>query len=99
MLLVGVLLSVPVYEAFACSFEPATHVQGVEVAEETSDSGGATDHSHGLCGHNHCHHTTANVPEAIVLSDATRKGNLAWALSDDSRPSSATDGLLRPPRI
>ena len=99
MLLVAALMFVPVYEAFACSFEPATHAQGVEVAAETSDAGAAMEHGHGMCGHNHCHHTTANVPEAIVLSDATREGNLAWALSDDKRPSSATDGLLRPPRI
>lgn len=99
MLLVAVMLFVPVYEAFACSVEPVAHAQDFDVASDASESGSETDHSHGLCGHNHCHHTTADLPDAIVLTDATEKCRLAWSLRDNGALSSAAYGPLRPPRI
>lgn len=103
-LLVAVLVIVPVVDAFACSLESkAEHVAAA--ADDHSPSsphdetgkGDAPDGSHGVCAHNHCHHSSANLAyNAAVGYDTPRV--VRFSLHDTALASGLSEGLMRPPR-
>lgn len=101
MLLIAVMAAVPVADAFPCAFESeSTHA--AEVGERTaSDPSGKqreTDTQHGVCAHNHCHHTTADVPSGGLTAPDHGRGGAAYPYQDANRLSNCSDGLMRPPR-
>lgn len=103
-LLVAVLVIVPVVDAFACSFESdgehAAAVGDDHAASATHDDagkGGVPDGTHGVCAHNHCHHSSANLFfSATVGYDTTR--SLQAAFLDPLHALGVYEGLMRPPR-
>ncbi|WP_058833533.1 hypothetical protein [Luteimonas abyssi] len=106
MLLIAVLVAVPVADAFACSLELESSHAAVHASERGGDPVPATqgdegdaERPHGVCAHNHCHHTTANVPVRVALSQDMLARSPGMSFEDDGRPQHASDGLMRPPRI
>lgn len=106
MLLIAVLVAVPVADAFACSLEmesahAASHAaeRGDAPASASQGDDGDAERAHGVCAHNHCHHTTANVPVRVALSHGPLVRGPGIRFEDDGRPQHARDGLMRPPRI
>lgn len=102
-LLVAVLVIVPVADAFACSFESGEAHATVAVDDHAAAShddagkGDAPDGSHGACAHNHCHHSTANLPSSAAVGyDAARV--LRPVPQDSTRAFGLSEGPMRPPR-
>ena len=102
MLLVAAMVIVPVADAFSCSFEPetmhATSLSSDHAADEapTSPDGPTT---HDICSHNHCHHTTADVPSSLLVGTVALRRNGLLPANDDQHRANRPDQLLRPPRI
>ncbi len=102
MLLIAVMLMVPVLDAFACALEPVAGHSTELVTDEDADSPderGDSERSHGVCAHNHCHHTTASVPSDEALGLNIRPNRAVLAFQDHVRRSFVSDGPIKPPRI
>jgi hypothetical protein len=102
MLLIAVMLIVPVLDAFACALEPASGHWTEMVTDEAEDSPGERDDSekpHGLCAHNHCHHTMGSVPSNEAVGLRVYQGGAHLAFQDDAHRSIVSDGPIEPPRI
>ncbi|MBL8264436.1 MAG: hypothetical protein JNM58_18635 [Xanthomonadaceae bacterium] len=101
MLLIAVMAAVPVADAFACAFESeSTHAAeaGERTASDPSGKQREADTQHGVCAHNHCHHTTADVPSDGLAAPDHGRGGAAYPCQDANRLSNCSDGLMRPPR-
>ncbi len=67
-------------------------------ADSRNDDSGERGSSHGLCSHGHCHHGGVGRIESGI-DPITMAVNAARPFFlDDNPPSSATEGLKRPPR-
>ena len=107
MLLLAVMVLMPVTEAFSCSLEgESTHSAEVvtdgDQASHTEDSSGKEDTgeaSHDVCVHNHCHHTTADLPPQSAVGAFFLKAADPQPIDDANLLANASDGLMRPPRI
>lgn len=97
VLLIAALAIVPVLDA-GCSMEATSAHTESSLATSGDDHGGDKERQHGLCTHNHCHHSGANLLPAggDADFDAMRQPLLA---REQTLPLLAiTDGLMRPPR-
>lgn len=104
-LLVAVLMMMPVIDAFMCSFESEAEHAAIALDESATPSAGdeagkgdaPEDRAHGVCMHNHCHHSTANLFfSASVNHDAAR---VVQSAPQDATPAFGVyEQLLRPPR-
>ncbi|WP_374153137.1 hypothetical protein ABQY58_016650 [Xanthomonas hortorum pv. hederae] len=103
MLLIAVMVMLPVFDAFSCALEPASgHSTEMVVDDDANSSGERGDDAerpHGVCAHNHCHHSTALVPSNAAIGQDFFPKDALLAFQDDSRLSNVSDGLMRPPRI
>lgn len=102
LLLMAVMVMFPVLEALACAFETSSgHVIEGVLGDGATQQDGQDDAQsrHADCVHNHCHHSSANVPVGPDIGeDVPAKGGVQ-AHEDDTRLSVVHDGLMRPPRI
>jgi hypothetical protein len=101
-LLIVVVAVVPVADAFSCALESeishaAEGLAGGDAGAHDEEASGDT--LHGVCPHNHCHHTTADVPPEAAVGAIAFEGGVAAAADDAGRPASGSDGPMRPPRI
>lgn len=103
-LLVAVLVIVPAADAFACSFEfdtehaaAAADDHSESSAQDDAGKGDSQDGAHGICAHNHCHHSSAHLWfSASVTYDTT--GIVLAASPDSVFPFGVSEGPMRPPR-
>ena len=101
VLLIAVMVIVPVADAFSCSFEgEATHatVSADDHVPPTQDDG-ESPATHGVCSHNHCHHSTADVPSRLAIGPHEQHRIVLLPVDDDRHLASWPDDLMRPPRI
>ncbi|MBP6725656.1 MAG: hypothetical protein KA132_00385 [Thauera sp.] len=96
-LLLAVLVTLPVLDAFACAFEgTAVHATSELQAGPHDDEGDSR--SHGACGHHHCHHASANILPDAGLRNAPFKRALPVGYVDTLPLTGVLEGLMRPPR-
>ena len=96
-LLLAVLVTLPVLDAFACAFEgTAAHATSELQAGPHDDEGDSR--SHGACGHHHCHHASANILPDVTMRSATFKRLLPVGYADTLPLAGILEGLMRPPR-
>ena len=108
MLLLAVMTLMPVADAFSCSFEEESS-HAVEFAidgEQASHDEGVPgekknpgETSHDVCVHNHCHHTTADLPPQPAIGGLFLKAADPQPIDDANLLANVSDGLMRPPRI
>lgn len=100
MLLLAAMLIAPVMDAFACAAEiPSVHAGEASLDAPSAEELRSNEHGHGVCGHNHCHHTIAHVTAQVAIADASGAGGAPHMGRDADRVSNVSDGLFRPPRI
>ena len=96
-LLLAVLVTLPVLDAFACAFEgPAAHATSELQAGPHDDEGDTR--SHGACGHHHCHHASANILPDVAMRNAPLKRLLPVGYADPLPLAGILEGPMRPPR-
>lgn len=107
MLLLAVMVLMPVADAFSCALESETDhavefaVDGDQAPHDRDDSGeeGREQAPHGVCVHNHCHHTTADMPPQVAVGAFYAKAGNLYPVNDASHLANLSDRLMRPPRI
>lgn len=100
MLLLAAMLIAPMMDAFACAAEiPSVHAGEPSLNAPSAEDLRSDEHGHGVCGHNHCHHTTGHITAQMAIAGAIGKGRAPQVGPDADRVSNVSDGLLRPPRI
>ena len=100
MLLLAAMLIAPVMDVFAFVSEiPSVHAGQASHDAPPAEDLGSDEHGHGVCGHNHCHHTTAHFSGQVAIPEAAVNGRAPYVGADADRVSNVSDGLLRPPRI
>ena len=96
-LLLAVLVTLPVLDAFACAFEgTAAHATSELQAGPHDDEGDSR--SHGACGHHHCHHASASILPDAALRGAALKRSLPIGCADTLPLTGVLGGLMRPRR-
>lgn len=97
-LLFVAMVVLPTLDAFACALEvavPDVTVAGAP-AQDGHERGG--DHELGVCGHNHCHHASANVLPDACAADAAAGRQLPVERLRAFALTHASNNLMRPPR-
>ncbi len=107
MLLLAVMVFMPVADAFSCSLESEqTHASEFSANSDqgTHDESGSgeenpSDVSHDVCVHNHCHHTTADLPPQPEVGAFFLKADGPHPIDDANLLAKVSDEFIRPPRI